>query len=436
MKQFRSFLENPGKSDRVDISQNISSSKASSNSVWPIEKWLIGKLMALAGNPQIRVRFWDGQIHYPEPDVETGPILTVSNRRTFWHFFLNPNLHFGDGYSLGTLTCPDDELKELLEAIYHAHVLKMRPGPILSFINRGLTRLKKNTIARSKENIHHHYDLGNDFYRLWLDSDLTYTCAYFERPDMNLEEAQLAKMDHVCKKLALKPGETVVEAGCGWGGFARHMALNYGVKVRSYNISREQIGFAKERSRKEGFDDRVEYVLDDYRNIKGTNYDVFVSIGMLEHVGAENYGVLGQVIDRVLSPDGRGLIHSIGKNRPEPSGSWTLKRLFPGGYSPCLREIMEIFEGPCFSVIDVENLRLHYAQTLDHWLDRYENHIEWVRENFDEFFVRAWRLYLAGSSANFSTGCLQLFQVLFTRPTKNNQPWTRAEMYRDGKALN
>ena len=283
---------------------------------------------------------------------------------------------------------------------------------------------------QSRKNIHHHYDLGNDFYRLWLDDEMTYTCAYFTNPGMSLEEAQVAKMDHVCKKLRLRSGEKVVEAGCGWGGFARHMALNYGVRVCSYNISSEQIEFAKTRARKEGFQDRVEYILDDYRNIKGRNFDVFVSIGMLEHVGRDHYKQLGRVIDRVLDENGRGLIHSIGKNRPEPTCAWTNKRLFPGGYSPSLKEMMEVFEEKGFSVTDVENLRLHYALTLDHWLERYEKHLDWVKQRFDEFFVRAWRLYLAGASANFSAGALQLFQVLFTRPTRNDIPWTRADLYR------
>ena len=151
---------------------------------------------------------------------------------------------------------------------------------------------------------------------------------------------------------------------------------------------------------------------------------------MLEHVGRDHYKQLGRVIDRVLDENGRGLIHSIGKNRPEPTCAWTNKRLFPGGYSPSLKEMMEVFEEKGFSVTDVENLRLHYALTLDHWLERYEKHLDWVKQHFDEFFVRAWRLYLAGASANFSAGVLQLFQVLFTRPTRNDIPWTRADLYR------
>jgi len=430
MKLSRTHLDLPVEKKRAQESPGVMFSQKIENKVWPIEDWLLKKLLAIAGNPKIRIRLWDGRVHYTPKKRENGPVMTILNRKTLWRLFLNPNLNFGDDYSRGLIVCEDSKLKDLLEATFRAIVLNVNHGPLQKFLIKGLTKVQSNTLNQSRKNIHHHYDLGNDFYRLWLDDEMTYTCAYFTNPGMSLEEAQVAKMDHVCKKLRLRSGEKVVEAGCGWGGFARHMALNYGVRVCSYNISSEQIEFAKTRARKEGFEDRVEYILDDYRNIKGRNFDVFVSIGMLEHVGRDHYKQLGRVIDRVLDENGRGLIHSIGKNRPEPTCAWTNKRLFPGGYSPSLKEMMEVFEEKGFSVTDVENLRLHYALTLDHWLERYEKHLDWVKQHFDEFFVRAWRLYLAGASANFSAGALQLFQVLFTRPTRNDIPWTRADLYR------
>jgi cyclopropane-fatty-acyl-phospholipid synthase len=248
---------------------------------------------------------------------------------------------------------------------------------------------------------------------------------------MSLEQAQRAKMHHVCRKLRLEPGDRVVEAGGGWGGFAMFMAKNYGVSVRSFNISKEQIAWSRHRAKAENLDGLVEFVEDDYRNISG-RCDVFVSIGMLEHVGVGNYRELGALIGRVLTREGRGLVHTIGRDSSQPLNPWIARRIFPGAYPPTLREMMEIFEPNELSVLDVENIRLHYARTLEHWLERYEQNIEAVRSMFDEAFVRAWRLYLAGSIKAFEHGSLQLFQVVFARSGMNEIPGTREHMYPAG----
>jgi cyclopropane-fatty-acyl-phospholipid synthase len=283
---------------------------------------------------------------------------------------------------------------------------------------------------RAAENIHHHYDIGNDFYRLWLDRDLVYTCAYFPAPEASLEEAQQAKLDYVCRKVGLRRGETVFEAGCGWGALALHMARRYGARVRAWNISSEQVAYARARAEAEGLADRVEFVLDDYRAIEG-RCDVFVSVGMLEHVGPRHYRELGAVIDRTLDRTrGRGLLHFIGRDAPAPLNVWITRRVFPGAYPPSLREaIAGVLEPFAFSVTDVENLRLHYARTLAHWLERFERRAGEVREMYDEAFVRTWRLYLAGAQASFAAGSLQLFQVTFARNGLNDVPWTRAGLY-------
>ena len=289
-------------------------------------------------------------------------------------------------------------------------------------------RPRSNSLNGSKDNIHDHYDIGNDFYRLWLDKKMQYTCAYFGEPTATLEEAQIAKMDHVCKKLMLKPGETVVEAGCGWGTLALHMARHYDVKVKAYNISHQQVISAREQAKAEGLAGRVEFIEDDYRNLSG-RFDVFVSIGMLEHVGTRYYRELGKIIGRSLKENGRGLIHSIGRNRAEPINPWIERHIFPGAYMPTLREMMEIFEPSGFSILDVENLRLHYAKTLQHWLARFEQAKDRIGTMYDQKFIRSWRLYLAGSIASFTAGDLQLFQVVFAHPNKNDLPWTRASLY-------
>jgi cyclopropane-fatty-acyl-phospholipid synthase len=237
-------------------------------------------------------------------------------------------------------------------------------------------------------------------------------------------------MDHICRKLRLRPGDKVVEAGCGWGALALHMARQYGAEVKAFNISTEQVRYGRERARAEGLAGRVEFIEDDYRNIRG-RFDAFVSVGMLEHVGKEKYAALRAVIDRCLTMEGsRGLLHFIGRDRQRPLNAWIRRRIFPGAYPPTLREALEwIFEPGGLSVLDVENLRLHYARTLVHWLGRFENTVEQVRAMFGEPFVRAWRLYLAGSEAAFATGWMQLFQVVFTRTGENDVPWTRDHLY-------
>ena len=238
----------------------------------------------------------------------------------------------------------------------------------------------------------------------------------------------IAKLDHVCRKLQLQPGMHVVEAGCGWGALAIHMARHYGVRVTAFNISNEQIDWANQHAQQAGLQKQVQFVKDDWRNING-KYDRFVSVGMLEHVGVKNYPLLGKTIRQGLHSDGIGLIHSIGQNCPQPFNSWIERRIFPGAYAPTLKQMMDIFETDDFSVLDIENLRLHYAETLRHWLNRFEESADLVADQFDDRFVRMWRLYLAGSVAAFESGYLQLFQIVFANRSSNNVPRTREHLY-------
>ena len=394
-----------------------------------IDRWLARKMMQVAGNPPISLALWDGVEVTPPIDNPVAK-LQYWDRSALLKTIANDELYWGDLYSNGQVEV-EGNLTEFVEALYQSTESYGRGGWMRRLFWWLGNRRILNTENKAKENIYHHYDIGNDFYKLWLDKEeMQYTCAYYPDPDITLEQAQVAKLHHVCRKLQLKPGDTVVEAGCGWGGLARFMARNYGVNVKAYNISREQVEFARKAAEAEGLSDQVEYVLDDYRNITGT-YDVFVSVGMLEHVGTAHYPELGKVINRVLEPEGRGLIHTIGRNMARPMNAWIERRIFPGAYPPSLREMMDIFEPGGLSVLDVENLRLHYAKTLAEWLRRYEQHIDKITEMMDESFVRAWRLYLAGSEAAFTTGQLQLFQVVFAHTANNELPWSRAHLYSD-----
>jgi cyclopropane-fatty-acyl-phospholipid synthase len=293
----------------------------------------------------------------------------------------------------------------------------------------------RHSRRRSASNVRSHYDLGNDFFARWLDSQLVYTCAYFETPEQTLEEAQVAKHEHVCRKLGLREGERVIDAGCGWGALALHMARRHGVRVRAFNVSARQVQYARDRAAREHLADRVEFVEADYRDIHEPA-DVFVSVGMLEHVGRENYQVLGAVMDRCLSPKGgRGLLHFIGRDRSAPLNAWIRKRIFPGAYAPTLAEAAAgTLEPWSFSITDVENLRLHYVTTLEHWRTRYEHALDAIAADHSPDFVRAWRLYLAGSEAAFRAGSLQLFQVLFHRTGSPSVPWTRSGWYASAPA--
>jgi cyclopropane-fatty-acyl-phospholipid synthase len=391
-----------------------------------IDGWLLTRLRAVLGDPPVEFAVKERALVGPADEPAVARV-TFANRRTLMPILADPPLRFGDAYSEGSVAI-DGDLVSLLETVYRSGLAAGKSGSLLRRATGALRRPHKNTLAGSRDNIHHHYDIGNPFYSLWLGRTMAYTCAYYPTAGATLDEAQVAKMDHVCRKLRLKAGESVVEAGCGWGTLALHMARNYGVRVRAFNISREQVAYARERAAREGLSGQVEYVEDDYRNIRG-RFDAFVSVGMLEHVGVANYEALGAVIRRALQGRGRGLIHSIGRNYPAPLQPWIEKRIFPGAYPPSLGEMMGIFEPSNLSILDVENLRLHYARTLRDWLVLYENASERVRQMFDEKFVRMWRLYLAGSVAAFTTGTLQLFQVVFAPGESNDVPLTRAHLY-------
>jgi cyclopropane-fatty-acyl-phospholipid synthase len=402
-------------------------SRVAQSVVTGLDRWIARQMLEAVGNPPIVLKLWDGVVVTP---LVTNPVVTIqyNNRSAMVKTIMNPELYFGDLYSTGQATVEGD-LVRLSEIIYTNLEEGGRGGRLKRFLIWLGHRRIANSHDKAKDNIYHHYDIGNDFYKLWLDTEvMQYTCAYFADPGMTLEQAQVAKLHHVCRKLQLKPGDSVVEAGCGWGGLALFMAKHYGVNVTAYNISKEQVAHAHCVAEKEGLSDKVQYVLDDYRNITG-KYDAFVSVGMLEHVGKADFPTLGRVIDRCLKPEGRGLIHTIGRNRPAPMNAWIERRIFPGAYPPSLIEMMQIFEPNRLSILDVENLRLHYSRTLQHWLQRYEANSDKVGSLMDEEFVRAWRLYLAGSIAAFNVGELQLFQVVFSRSRNNQLPWTRAHLY-------
>jgi cyclopropane-fatty-acyl-phospholipid synthase len=391
------------------------------------DQWLLSQILEVTGSAPVRLVLKGGADVFP-PGGAPIASLVIHDRKTLAGLLRDPEIGFGDAYMDGRVEVEGD-LVGFLEAVYRGMENSATAGKWLSKLaSKWMDLAQDNSRHGSRLNIHRHYDLGNDFYKLWLDDQLVYTCAYFPTPSATLEHAQIAKMDHVCRKLRLQPGETVVEAGCGWGSLALHMAREYGVTVKAYNVSREQIAYARERARAEGLSDRVEYIEEDYRAISG-RFDVFVSVGMLEHVGLDHFQELSEIIHRSIGDTGRGLLHFIGRNYPAVFSRWIRKHIFPGGFVPSLRQSLNVLEPKNYSILDVENLRMHYAKTLEHWLERFEKSRQQVTAMYDSRFVRAWRLYLAGSIAAFRTGDLQLFQILFTGSQREPIFWTRDPLY-------
>ena len=391
-----------------------------------IDRWLLQKIHQSAGRPPIRLMLGNG-VEVSPLETVPGAAIVIRDRRTILDLIFDPEVGFGNAYGEGRITVQGD-LVAALEAVYRSMSQLDAQNLYTRIVSRCIGYAQRNSLRGARQNIHRHYDLSNDFFRLWLDPQLVYSCAYFPSATLSLEGAQVAKMDYVCRKLNLQPGERVVDVGSGWGALALHMAKHYGVTVRGFSISHEQVHWARHRAHEMDLSHRVEFIEDDYRNISG-KCDALVSIGMLEHVGLEHYAEMGRVIHRCLERAGRGLLQSIGRNRPRPFSNWTRERIFPGAYAPTLRQVMDIFEPWEFSILDVENLRPHYAKTLECWLERFEDSANEIPGMFSPEFVRTWRLYLAGAIAGFRVGTLQLFQIVFARTACERVPSTRAHLY-------
>lgn len=394
---------------------------------------LLNILTTLEFEQPFQIKLPDGTVH-THGTGKPAFIVHFKTENALSDVMRQASLGFGEAYMREEIDVEGD-IHDAVHLGYRALQGGLKPtlAEKIKFLMAYLSR--RNTREGSRKNIQAHYDLGNDFYSLWLDKEMQYTCAYFKDPGDSLEKAQLQKLEHVCRKVRLKKGDTVVEAGCGWGGFALYAARKYGVTIRSYNISKEQIEFARARAKKMGIkSSQVEYVLDDYRTIpdSGKTYDKFVSIGMLEHVGLENYQTLYDIIHRSTKKGAMAMVHSIGRIKPKKPDAWLEKYIFPGCYIPSLAEmITPVQEVPGdLHVVDVENLRYHYALTLDHWAMRLEKNVKKIRDQYGEAFVRMFRLYLRSAAAGFRHDELLLFQVLLSNGRDNQAPLTRQAWYK------
>ncbi len=331
-------------------------------------------------------------------------------RRLLWQ----TELAAGEAYMAGRLTVEQGTLRDFLALATGCATALGRTGwqRLLHRIERPLRWLHQfNPLRRARRNVAHHYDLSHEFYALFLDADLQYSCAYFARGDETLEQAQALKKRHIAAKLLLTPGMRVLDIGCGWGGLALDLARHDGVVVTGLTLSSEQLQWAQSRAQDAGLAEQVQFALRDYREEQG-RYDRIVSVGMFEHVGVDHYRHFFRALGRMLATDGVALVHAIGRvDPPGGTNAWTRKYIFPGGYCPALSEVLVAVEKSGLWVTDLEILRLHYAETLRHWFERFQARRERARALYDERFCRMWEFYLASAEMAFRHGRLMVFQL-------------------------
>lgn len=344
---------------------------------------------------------------------------------------LSPEMAVGEGYMDGRLIIEGDDLYGFLRLAManleaQGHHAMHRP---LEKIRRALKRLQQfNPMSRARKNAKHHYDLSGELYDLFLDQDRQYSCAYFSDPAMTLDQAQAAKKHHIASKLLIEPGMRVLDIGCGWGGMGLTLARDYGAEVLGVTLSTEQHRIANERAKAAGLAERARFELMDYRKVEG-QFDRIVSVGMFEHVGAPHYNAYFRTVKKRLTPEGIALIHTIGRSGPPGTTSpWIAKYIFPGGYVPSLSEASSAYEATGLVATDVEVWRLHYAETLRHWHERFMGNIDKARALYDERFCRMWRFYLVASELAFRLAGQVVFQMQLS-PKQDAVPLTRDYLY-------
>jgi cyclopropane-fatty-acyl-phospholipid synthase len=344
---------------------------------------------------------------------------------------LNPGLKLGEEFMNGGAVFEEGSIYDFLEVVFvnmtsHYPTKLMQIGSALRYSTRRIRQM--NSERRARRNVAHHYDLDGRLYALFLDNDLQYSCAYFEEGETDLEVAQLAKKRHLASKLALEPGQKVLDIGSGWGGLGLYLAERCGVEVTGVTLSEEQHAASNRRAEERGLSDRVRFLMQDYRAVKGP-FDRIVSVGMFEHVGVGHYREFFKACRDLLTPDGVLLLHSIGRfDGPGDTNTWIQKYIFPGGYIPAVSEVVPAIERTDLKITDVEILRLHYAETLRNWRERFMAHRDEVKQIYDERFCRMWEYYLAASEVSFRYWDLMNFQIQVTRD-QNALPLTRNYMW-------
>lgn len=377
----------------------------------------------LVQNGRVAVTYWNGTTkHYVGRQGQDMPELRVEIRspHVVWRALANVSLALGEGYMDGHVRIDEEQLPLLFELIAR----NQSPG-----VRRQPARRASSRRRAQRGNIATHYDVGNDYYDLFLDPTRMYSCAYFAREEMNLEEAQHAKVDYLLRKLRLEPGMTVLDIGCGWGYLAVAAAKQYGAKVLGITLSSEQLRGAQELAKREGVEHLVQFELTNYQDLKGRKFDRVISVGMFEHVGKGNRDQYFAAVKRLLVPGGVSVLHTITQRQPRLVDAWVDRYVFPGGYLPLVSEIEEGLERHGFWSVDRENLWWHYAETLKWWRNNHRRNRQAIVDMFDERFYRMRDLWLAGSEGGFRHGQLGLTQVVFVNGKPADSTWPRTREY-------
>lgn len=419
---------------------------------------ILGEIVGSQPLAQVCVRLWDGSYW---PSEVARPATLVLNHPGSLRRILSAGseVALAEAYLQNVFDVEGDleaafELGDLISAqtagwskkLKVAHRLWQLPDQAPSgdgdILRRAVLQGQQHSLSRDRDAIRFHYDLSNEFYALWLDSRMTYSCAYFQSENDDLDAAQFNKLDYICRKLNLKKGQRLLDIGCGWGGLVIHAASHYGVLATGVTLSERQAEYARERLRQMNLQDRVEVRIQDYRTIKeGEKYDAVASVGMVEHVGRVNLDLYFGLVYRVLKPGGLFLNHGIGTGPvsfPNHGRYFITEYVFPDGELVSIAEMLRSAELAGFEVRDVEDLREHYALTLRHWVRRLEGRHEDAVKIADELVYRIWRLYMAGSAHGFSDGRFAIYQTLLTKLDTDghgNYPLNRAGWYRPGEKL-
>ncbi|EGT3599865.1 TPA: class I SAM-dependent methyltransferase [Clostridium perfringens] len=392
-----------------------------------INKSIVKSIAEHLSDRPFDLEYWDGEIiKYGNGDSEFKVI--IKNFPSKKELLADPSVALGEAYMKGDIDIEGD-LQKFFESIIRNKDSFMNKNTVF----RLASKIKAPSLMKSKKDIAHHYDIGNDFYSLWLDKTMSYSCGYFKNPTDTLYDAQMNKIHHILKKLNLKEGQHLLDIGCGWGYLIIEAAKLYKVKALGITLSEEQFKKAKERIKQEGLEDLVDVQLMDYRNLEKSNleFDRIVSVGMAEHVGHANLPLFFKNVDSVLKESGLFLLHNI-TNLVETEGNkWITTYIFPGGYLPTLREELNIAADINFRTLDVESLRLHYMKTLEEWCKNFMNHLDEERDMFDDEFLRMWHLYLATCAAAFHYWDIDIHQILFSKGINNTLPMTRKYLYED-----
>lgn len=386
-----------------------------------IEYAVLDKLLSRIRHGGLEVTYWNGRrrTYGPDPNLRLGIHSPDAVRR-----LLHGTLGLGEAYMDGIIDVePIDRLLQL-----------QADNPQLFARFGWAGRLRghpRNTRATQPRQVRHHYDLGNDFFALFLDKSMTYSCGYFEQPGDSLEQAQTQKLDHTLRKLQLQPDMSLLDIGCGWGSLAIRAAQRHNVQVLGITLSQNQADEATARARAAGVGRSVSFETVGYQELaeSGILFDRIVSVGMFEHVGRANHAGFFDAVEQMLMPGGLAVLHTITHETEQPANRWITRYIFPGGYIPSKREVVWQLPRRDLRLLDYEDLRLHYALTLDEWLRRYEANVDAVRAMFDERFVRMWRFYLGVSSGSFRYGGSSLSQFVFSLGPNNRLPLTRRHLY-------